>query len=216
LALSHSNGTKHLFALGAKQPAPVKMAFNSRKKEEVRMKCKTEDGGWSPYLAGAMVGLLAIASVYATTQWMGKSNYLGASTTFVRAAGLLERTVAPDRVAANQYFTKEKVRVDWQFMLVLGIFLGALISSATDKSLKLESVPPTWEKRFGPSIGKRAVGAFLGGIVAMVGARMADGCPSGHGLSGMMQLSVSSFVALAMFFIVGVLVAALVYGRRSS
>jgi uncharacterized membrane protein YedE/YeeE len=159
---------------------------------------------------------LAIASVYATTQWMGKSNYLGASTTFVRAAGILERTVAPDRVAANEYFTKEKVRVDWQFMLVLGIFLGALISSATDRSYKLEGVPPIWENRFGPSIGKRAVGAFLGGIVAMAGARMADGCPSGHGLSGMMELSVSSFVALAMFFSVGVLVATFVYGRRSS
>jgi uncharacterized membrane protein YedE/YeeE len=180
------------------------------------MKWKTDDGGWSPYLAGALVGLLAIASAYATTQWLGKTSYLGASTTFVRAAGLLEQTVAPNRVAANAYFIKEKVRVDWQFMLVLGIFLGALISSATDKSFKLESVPPTWEKRFGPSIGKRAVGAFLGGIVAMVGARMADGCPSGHGLSGMMQFSVSSIVALAMFFSAGVLVAALVYGRRSS
>jgi uncharacterized membrane protein YedE/YeeE len=45
---------------------------------------------------------------------------------------------------------------------------------------------------------------------------MADGCPSGHGFSGMMQLSVSSFVALAMFFSVGVLVATFVYGRRSS
>ena len=52
--------------------------------------------------------------------------------------------------------------------------------------------------------------------VAMVGARMADGCPSGHGLSGMMQMSVSAFVALAMFFGVGVLVAALVYKRRPS
>jgi uncharacterized protein len=180
------------------------------------MKRKTDDGGWSPYLAGALVGLLAIASVFATTQWLGKSSYLGASTTFVRAAGILERTVDPDHVAANDYFTREKVRVDWQFMLVLGIFLGALISSATDRSFKLESVPPTWEKRFGPSIGKRALGAFLGGIVAMVGARMADGCPSGHGLSGMMQLSVSSIVALAMFFSVGVLFAALIYGRRSS
>jgi hypothetical protein len=30
---------------------------------------------------------LAIVSVYATTGWMGKTNYLGASTTFVRAAG---------------------------------------------------------------------------------------------------------------------------------
>jgi uncharacterized protein len=179
------------------------------------MKRITNDGGWSPYLAGALVGLLAIASVYATTQWLGKSSYLGASTTFVRAAGLLEQTVAPDHVAANEYFTKEKVRVDWQFMLVVGIFLGALVASATDRSYKRESVPPIWENRFGPSIGKRAAAAFLGGIVAMVGARMADGCPSGHGLSGMMQLSVSSFAALAMFFSIGVLVATLVYGRRS-
>jgi uncharacterized protein len=49
-----------------------------------------------------------------------------------------------------------------------------------------------------------------------VGARMASGCPSGHGLSGMMQLSVSAFVALAMFFGFGVLVATLLYSRRSS
>ena len=178
-------------------------------------KWKTAEGGWNPYIAGALVGLLAIVSVYATTQLLGKSTYLGASTTFVRAAGLLEQAVAPERVASNQYFTKEKVRVDWQFMLVVGIFLGALISSRSDGSFKSETVPPIWEKRFGPSAGKRALGAILGGIVAMVGARMADGCPSGHGLSGMMQLSVSSFVALIMFFLVGAIVAALVYRRRS-
>ncbi|MDX9862915.1 MAG: YeeE/YedE thiosulfate transporter family protein [Rhodospirillales bacterium] len=180
------------------------------------MKWKTEDGGWSPYVAGALLGLLAIISVYATTEVLGKTSYLGASTTFVRAAGLIERAVAPDHVAANAYFAKEKVRIDWQFMLVLGIFVGALISSVTDKSFKLEAVPPTWEARFGPSPLKRAAGAFGGGIIAMIGARMADGCPSGHGLSGMMQLSVSAFVALAFFFAFGVLVAAFVYGRRSS
>jgi uncharacterized protein len=49
----------------------------------------------------------------------------------------------------------------------------------------------------------------------MIGARLADGCPSGHGLSGMMQLSVSGLVALIMFFAVGVLVAAFVYNRGS-
>jgi len=180
------------------------------------MKWKIEDGGWSPYLAGALVGIVAIASVFATTLLLGKTNYLGASTTFVRAAGLVERMITPEHVASNEYYTKEKVRVDWQFMLVLGIFLGALISSAIDRSFKLESIPPTWKKRFGPSIGKRAVGAFVGGAIAMMGARMADGCPSGHGLSGMMQLSVSAFVALALFFGVGVLVARFVYGRRPS
>ena len=178
------------------------------------MQWKTEDNGWSPYLAGALAGLLAIISVWATTALMGKTNYLGASTTFVRAAGLLERAVAPERVAANEYFTTSKVKVDWQFMLVSGIFLGALISSVTDRSFKWESVPPVWAKRFGNSPIKRAVGAVLGGIVAMVGARMADGCPSGHGLSGMMQFSVSSLAALCLFFGVGIAVAAMVYRGR--
>lgn len=182
----------------------------------MKMKWKTDDGGWSPYLAGALLGLLAIASVLATTQLMGKTSYLGASTTFVRAAGLLEQTIAADHVASNEYYTKTKVRVDWQFMLVIGILLGAFISSIMDKSFRLEAVPPTWADRFGTSIWKRAVGAFVGGIIAMIGARLASGCPSGHGLSGMMQLSVSSFVALVMFFGVGVLIAHIVYGRRIS
>ncbi|MDX9787988.1 MAG: YeeE/YedE thiosulfate transporter family protein [Desulfobacterales bacterium] len=180
------------------------------------MSQQTRNGGWSPYVAGALVGLLAIASAYATTQWLGKTSYLGASTTFVRAAGVLQQAIAAEHVAANEYYQETKIKIDWQFMLVLGIFLGAFISSMSDKSYKFEPVPPTWEERFGPSIGKRAVAAFLGGAVAMVGARLADGCPSGHGLSGMMQLSVSSFVALVMFFGIGVLVANLVYRRRSS
>lgn len=180
------------------------------------MKLHSADGGWSPYLAGALLGLLAVFSVYATSQWLDKTNYLGASTTFVRVAGLIEQQVAPEHVAANAYFSKEKVRVDWQMMLVGGIFLGALIGSLTDKSFRLEAVPPIWMERFGPSVGLQAVAAVLGGVVAMFGARLADGCPSGHGLSGMMQLSVSSFVALALFFGIGVLIASLVYrGRRS-
>ncbi|MBE1425789.1 putative membrane protein YedE/YeeE [Desulfomicrobium macestii] len=176
---------------------------------------KKDSGGWNPYLAGALVGVLAILSAYATTVWLGKTSYLGASTTFVRGAGVIEQQIAPEHVQANEYFVKQKVKIDWQFMLVLGIFAGAFIASCTDKSFKLESVPPTWEKHFGPSVGKRAVWAFLGGIVAMMGARMASGCPSGHGLSGMMQLSVSAFVALGMFFGVGIIVAGFIYGRRS-
>jgi len=178
------------------------------------MHWKTKDNGWNPYVAGALVGLLALLSAWATTRWMGKTHYLGASTTFVRAAGLLERAAAPGHVAANEYFAKEKVRVDWQFMLVLGIFLGALAGSLADRSFKREGVPPIWAARFGPSVGKRAGWAFLGGVVAMLGARMADGCPSGHGLSGMMQLSVSALAALVLFFAAGILVAARVYGRR--
>jgi uncharacterized membrane protein YedE/YeeE len=177
------------------------------------MKDRTGRDGWNPYLAGALTGLLAIASVWATTHWLGKSSYLGASTTFVRAAGLAEKAVAPDHVESKLYFQKNEPKLDWQFLLVAGIFVGALLSSLTDKSFRIESVPPIWKERFGSSVGKRAAAAIGGGIVAMIGVRMADGCPSGHGLSGVMQLSVSGIVAMLLFFGVGVLCAHFIYRK---
>ena len=150
---------------------------------------------WRPYVTGALAGLLAIGSAYATTKLVGKTRYLGCSTTYVRAAGLIEREFCPARVRANAYFQKEKPMVDWQFMLVCGIFVGALAGALIGREFEWEAVPPLWFKRFGPRIYKRAFGGFLGGAVAMFGARLADGCPSGHGLSGLMQLSVSGLAA---------------------
>ncbi|NCW90188.1 MAG: YeeE/YedE family protein [Rhodocyclales bacterium] len=161
-----------------------------------------------------MVGVLAIVSAWLTTILMGKTLYLGASTTFVRAAGMLIGSVDPSYVADNAYYIKEKVIIDWQFMMIVGIFIGAFMSSKMDGSYKLEAVPPEWEARFGGSVAKRAIASILGGIVMMMGARMADGCPSGHGLSGMMQMSVSSYVALAFFFGFGAIVANLMYRSK--
>jgi len=168
---------------------------------------------WSPYVAGALAGLLAIASAYATTKWLPKTAFLGCSTTYVRAAGLIEQQLAPERVEANVYYQKEKVKVDWQFMLVCGIFLGALAGALVNRQFDWESVPPLWHKRFGPGLGLRALAGFAGGAAAMFGARLADGCPSGHGLSGVMQLSASGLVALACFFAGGVFVARRLYGK---
>ena len=58
---------------------------------------------------------------------------------------------------------------------------------------------------------KRSLIAFIGGTIAMFGARLADGCPSGHGLSGSLQLSVSSYIALICFFIGGLISANWLY-----
>lgn len=182
----------------------------------MRMTWRMDNGAWSPYVAGALVGVLAVASVLVTTKMLGKAQYLGASTTFVRAAGLLQKPFAAGHVDANAYYTKEKVKVDWQFMLVLGILLGALLGALTGRDFRKEAVPPIWLERFGPSVGKRAFGAILGGMVAMFGARLAGGCPSGHGLSGVMQLSVSGLVAMVFFFGAGIVVARLVYGGKSN
>lgn len=170
--------------------------------------------GWNPYIVGVFIGILALASVLVTTKTLGKTYFLGTSTTFVRATGLIEKVFSPEHVAKNEYFKKEKVKVDWQFMLVIGIFFGALISSLMDKSFKIEQVPPIWKERFGQSPLLRAFFAFLGGVITMFGARLADGCPTGHGLSGMMQLSLSGFIAVGMFFITGALITRLIYGGK--
>jgi uncharacterized protein len=130
---------------------------------------KEEAKGWSPYLAGALAGLLIMFSVWFT----GK--YIGASTTFVRTSGLIEKVFVADRVAQMEYFKKEIPKIDWQWMFVIGIFFGSLISAASSKTFRWQAVPTMWETRFGPGQSKRALVAFLGGIVAMFGARLADG-----------------------------------------
>jgi len=132
------------------------------------MKVKS-DGGWSPYVAGALSGVVLILSVWIT----GK--FFGASTTFVRSAGMVERVFNAQRVAAMEYFVRELPQIDWQWMFVLGIFLGSLISAVTSGSFRVQAVPDTWERRFGPSRAKRAAVAFIGAVVAMFGARLADG-----------------------------------------
>ena len=68
-----------------------------------------------------------------------------------------------------------------------------------------------WEDRFGADVALRLVVAFVGGAVMAYGARLAGGCTSGHGISGALQLSVSSWIALGCFFAGAVAVSTLLY-----
>lgn len=131
---------------------------------------KQSNGGWSPYVAGALSGVVGVLSVWFAGQ------YFGASTSFVRTAGLIEQLFGPERVAQMAYFVKNAPKIDWQWMFMVGIFLGAMISALTSGSFKLQAVPDMWAARFGTSsTAKRAAVAFAGGVVAMFGARLADG-----------------------------------------
>ena len=128
-----------------------------------------KDKGWSPYLAGALSGVVLILSVWIT----GK--YFGASTTFVRSAGMIEKLFGAERVAKMSYFIKEVPKIDWQWMFVIGILIGALIAATTSGTFRWQGVPDMWKGRFGSSRTKRGIVAFLGGTIAMFGARLADG-----------------------------------------
>jgi hypothetical protein len=128
-----------------------------------------DDKGWSPYLAGALAGIVMILSVWIT----GK--YFGASTTFVRSAGMIEKIFNAERVEKMDYFIQKVPKIEWQWMFVFGIFMGSLISSTTSRSFKWKAVPDMWEDRFGPGKIKRALVAVIGGMIAMFGARLAGG-----------------------------------------
>ena len=124
---------------------------------------------WSPYIGGALSGLVIVASV-----WLA-GKYFGASTTFVRAAAALEQSVAPDYVASLAYFAKEGAKIDWRGLFLAGVFLGALAAALVSRTFVWTALPQRWEQRFGFSRIKRACVAFIGGAVAMFGARLADG-----------------------------------------
>lgn len=48
---------------------------------------------------------------------------------------------------------------------------------------------------------------FIGGILLLFGARMAGGCTSGHMMSGVMQLSLSSIIFTVVLFPIAIIVA---------
>jgi hypothetical protein len=129
----------------------------------------TSGKGWNPYLAGALTGLLMVLSVWLT----GK--YFGVSTSFVVTSGMLESLVAPERVANMPYFVKTGLKFDWQWLFVAGILLGAFLSAKLFDDFRWQAVPPMWQERFGPNPVSRGLVAFVGGAVAMFGARLADG-----------------------------------------
>jgi hypothetical protein len=73
------------------------------------------------------------------------------------------------------YFVKTVPKIEWQWMFVLGILIGSLAASGLAGTFKLQTVPDMWQDRFGSGITGRAIVAFLGGLVAMFGSRLASG-----------------------------------------
>ncbi len=100
--------------------------------------------------------------------------------------------------------------------LVAAVVLGALLSATLSGSLRAEAVPAVWRERFGPSVAKRFAAAFVGGVLAMFGARLADGCTSGNGISGSLQLAVGGWTFFLTLFASGLLTAAVLFGLPRS
>lgn len=160
---------------------------------------------WSPYVVGACIGMLSWLTFYFSDKPIGASSF------YATVAGFIGKAVAPQHTENLDYFKANPPTVNWEFAFVLAAIAGAAVSAITGGQLANEWVPQMWSARFGDSLALRAVFAFAGGGLMAFGARLAGGCTSGHGISGTMQLSVGSWVAVVCFFVGGAVLANLMF-----
>lgn len=151
---------------------------------------------------GALIGLMNAA--LANKFLAGRP--IGASTSYPYLADQLFGQ------KSSVYFHVIDIAGSWELVFLAGTFVGALIGAMLFGHFRTEVVPPRWAKLKGPSRTKRIVWAFIGGFLLILGARAADGCTSGHILSGGMEIAVSSLVFAVFVAISAVLTARHFYG----
>jgi uncharacterized membrane protein YedE/YeeE len=160
---------------------------------------------WSPYAVGVGIGLLSCVT------FLLSNKPIGCSTAFARTSGMIERCFRGRKVEEKPYYQKFAPEIDWEWMLVLGVVIGALVSAVLSGDFTLQWVPGKWAEAFGSMTLLRLVVAFAGGILMGLGARWAGGCTSGHGISGSLQLALSSWIAAACFFAGGIATAMILF-----
>jgi uncharacterized membrane protein YedE/YeeE len=149
----------------------------------------------NPYLAGFLLGLLLLATIFITGRGLGAS---GAVKSGVVAA---VETVAPSHASGAKFYKEYLSEHDnnplknWLVFEVIGVLIGAFISGLVSNRLNwtLEKSPKVTSK-------VRIVTAIIGGLLFGFGAQLGRGCTSGAALSGMAVLSFGGIITMFAIF----------------
>lgn len=149
----------------------------------------------NPYLAGFLLGLLLLVTIFITGRGLGAS---GAVKSAVVAT---MNTVLPWHTENTHFYTEyreehsESPLKNWLVFEVIGVIIGAFISGLVSNrlSLKLEHSPKIKSRT-------RIIGAIVGGLLFGFGAQLGRGCTSGAALSGMAVLSAGGIITMMAIF----------------
>lgn len=136
-------------------------------------------------VGGLLIGLSQFASLFLT------SSTLGVSTAYEQLGDLfwwLQRTITSGKRSPRPTIKATA--------FVIGSVLGSL---GAVKLLRLNGGLGS-----GDEVVIGATRAVIGGVLLTFGSRIAGGCTSGHGISGMSLLSVGSFVSVGAMFAGGI------------
>ncbi|MGZ3420313.1 MAG: YeeE/YedE thiosulfate transporter family protein [Polyangiales bacterium] len=150
---------------------------------------------WSPYAAGAALGVVATISMAAFHK------PLSGSGAWMQIGGYLGRAVAPD----NLFFDRVVGRgFTYEIALLVGMFLGALASALASGSFAVRMVPDIgWRG----SVLERWLVVFFGTALIELAAGIAGGCTASLAISGGGAMAPGAFVFMAGMFAGGIPVA---------
>ncbi len=141
-----------------------------------------------PWWAGGILMALLLMFTFST---FGADRTIGASTYVPYFAGVIFG-LDPEQYT---YLQKIEKSGSWEAILLLGTLVGGFFTSIfITKSFRISLIPTAWKKYKNNSIASRLIWSFIAGFFMIIGARLADGCTSGHFLSGMTQLAISGMI----------------------
>jgi uncharacterized protein len=166
---------------------------------------------WSPYVAGALLGVVGVLAV-----WLA-NHLLGASGGFENIAGLLVKSVLPEAEFKKLIYFNfiMPAGITWSVILMVGLFFGGMLGAMSSKTFKFRwNDDQQWIRIFGPERWKRFAVAFSGAILLEYAAGIAGGCTSGLAISGGMLLAPSAYLFIAAMFTSGIITALVIYRKN--
>jgi hypothetical protein len=142
---------------------------------------------WNWYVAGPLIGLFVPLLL-----WTGNKAF-GISSSFTHICYLL----LPEK--KKQILNYDYKTNAWKFLFVLGIAAGAYISVNFLSAEKTAFLPQNYYTLSG------MIKLFTGGLLVGFGTRYANGCTSGHAITGLSLLQSSSLKATLSFFAGGLI-----------
>ena len=152
------------------------------------------------------IGLALLNVILFYQGWQNKP--LGASTSY---------PFVGDSIACltgNSYYPGLIGSGTWQVWFLLGALIAGLGYALATRTFRWRLIQARWAEYKGESKGNRILWSFVGGVILIFGARMADGCTSGHIISGGMQFAASSYV-FAIFTFIGFLATGYLFYTRN-
>lgn len=142
------------------------------------------------------IGLALLNTILFYQGWQDKP--LGASSSYPFIGDSILQ------ITNNSYYPTLISSGSWQVWFLFGAMLAGFIYAMSTNSFGYKMVHKRWVYYKGNSRSKRIFWAIIGGFILIFGARMADGCTSGHIISGGMQFAISSYL-FAIFTFIGFL-----------